>query len=364
MPRVLLPTLLAWATLAAPALTAQAASDREAVRLAVLDYVEGFYDGDTVRLVRSVWPEVKKYGYSRPRPDAPYAGSAMPYRAFMSYANSIKSGRNKTPAGAPKDIVIYDVQDQTASAKLTAWWGTDYLLLAKESGRWMVTAVLWQSPPPKDPGQEAAMAASSAVDHVIIGIRSLDAGIKEFTDRTGVTPVRGGRHPGAGTENALVSLGNGVYLEIIAVVPGDTPARWASLLGMERLTAAGWAIQTKNAAAIVDRLKTAGVPHMGPTPGSRETPDGKLLTWQSAAVGGPGLEAAPFLIEWGAGTTHPSKSAPGGCVLTRMSLADPGHAKLNQYFTLVGLGFSAEPGSARGLSFTLTCPKGVVTFTG
>ena len=50
---------------------------------------------------------------------------------------------------APKDIAIYDVQDQTASAKLTAWWGTDYLLLAKENGRWMITHVLWQSPPPR-----------------------------------------------------------------------------------------------------------------------------------------------------------------------------------------------------------------------
>lgn len=44
---------------------------------------------------------------------------------------------------------MYDVQDQTASAKLTAWWGTDYLLLAKEKGRWMIIAVLWQSPPPR-----------------------------------------------------------------------------------------------------------------------------------------------------------------------------------------------------------------------
>ena len=128
---------------------AQTPSDREAVRAAVLDYVEGFYEGDTVRLVRSVWPEVRKYGYWRSKPDAPYAGEAMPFADFMSYANRIKSGASKTPAGAPKDIVVFDVQDQTASAKLTAWWGTDYLLLAKEKGRWMIIEVLWQSPPPK-----------------------------------------------------------------------------------------------------------------------------------------------------------------------------------------------------------------------
>ena len=128
---------------------AQSTADRESVRLAVLDYVEGFYQGDTTRLVRSVWPEVRKYGYWRSKPDAPYAGEAMPYREFMTYANGVKSGRNKTPAGAPKEIVIYDVLDQTASAKLTAWWGIDYLLLGKEQGRWMIVQVLWQSPPPE-----------------------------------------------------------------------------------------------------------------------------------------------------------------------------------------------------------------------
>ena len=142
-------TLLALSLAVAGSTRAQAPADREAVRAAVLDYVEGFYEGDTARLVRSVWPEVRKYGYWRSKPDAPYAGEAMPFADFMSYANRIKGGASKTPAGASKDIVVFDVQDQTASAKLTAWWGTDYLLLAKEKGRWMIIEVLWQSPPPK-----------------------------------------------------------------------------------------------------------------------------------------------------------------------------------------------------------------------
>jgi Putative lumazine-binding len=140
--------LLLVAVLGRPAV-AQGTPDREAVRLAVLDYVEGFYEGDTTRLVRSVWPQVRKYGYWRARPDTAYAGEAMPFAEFLTYAAAVRAGRSRTPAGAPKEIAIYDVQDQTASAKLTAWWGTDYLLLAKERGRWMIIAVLWQSPPPK-----------------------------------------------------------------------------------------------------------------------------------------------------------------------------------------------------------------------
>ena len=133
---------LVYASAAAQAKT----DDREAVRKAVLDYVEGFYEGDTTKFVRSVSPTVFKYGYSK-RGEA-YVGSQMPYSGFMSFANGVKAGRNRPPANAPKEITIYDVQDQTASAKLTAWWGTDYLLVAKQDGRWVITHVMWQSPPP------------------------------------------------------------------------------------------------------------------------------------------------------------------------------------------------------------------------
>jgi hypothetical protein len=140
---------LCFAILTAGALQAQhnPAADREAVRRAVLDYVEGFYEGDTTKLARSVATTVYKYGYSK-RGET-YVGSQMPWEGFMSYANSIKSGRNKTPANAPKEITLFDVQDQTASAKLTAWWGIDYLLLARQNDKWMITHVLWQSAPPK-----------------------------------------------------------------------------------------------------------------------------------------------------------------------------------------------------------------------
>ena len=128
--------------------SAQSAADREGVRRAVLDYVEGFYEGDSAKLVRSVRPEVVKYGYYIPKGKTDYAGSAMPWSEFMAYANRVKSSGRQTPATAPKDIALLDIADQTASAKLTATWGIDYLHLAKFDGKWMITQVLWQSPPP------------------------------------------------------------------------------------------------------------------------------------------------------------------------------------------------------------------------
>lgn len=123
-------------------------ADREAVRQAVLDYVEGFYEGDTAKLVRSVRPEVHKTGFARHRDSTAYgAVQQMTWAGFHRYANGVKASGRPTPASAPKEIAVFDVQDKTASAKLTAWWGTDYLLLARYGDRWMITHVLWQSPP-------------------------------------------------------------------------------------------------------------------------------------------------------------------------------------------------------------------------
>ena len=67
-----------------------------------------------------------------------------PTMARLSAASA--SGR-KAPPTTRKEVTLLDVQDRTASAKLTAFWGTDYLLLGKFGDQWMVSSVLWQSPP-------------------------------------------------------------------------------------------------------------------------------------------------------------------------------------------------------------------------
>lgn len=139
--------LASFCVLAVPALRAQAAGDRAAVESAVRDYLEGFYEGDTVKLMRSVHPEVHKLGFWIPRDSTRYSQEMMPYAEFLSYARNFRARGRTTPATAPREIQIFDVADQTASAKVTAWWGIDYLLLAKYDGRWMIREVMWQSPP-------------------------------------------------------------------------------------------------------------------------------------------------------------------------------------------------------------------------
>lgn len=126
--------------------SAQEDVDRKAVEAAVLDYVEGIYEVEPLRIERSVSKDLKKYGFWRPDAATPYEGMAMSYAQLFALAGEYNADGH-IPADAPKEIAILDLLDQTACAKLTAEWGIDTLQLAKFDGRWQILHVLWQSPP-------------------------------------------------------------------------------------------------------------------------------------------------------------------------------------------------------------------------
>ncbi|HEX8566025.1 MAG TPA: nuclear transport factor 2 family protein [Pyrinomonadaceae bacterium] len=125
---------------------AQSKDDKEAVRQAALDYVESIYEVDAARVERSVHPDLAKRGFFLKQGETAYMPLTMTYTQLVDLAkNYNKNGR--VPKDAPKEVVIYEVSDQTASAKVTAVWGIDYLHLAKYDGKWKIINILWQSPP-------------------------------------------------------------------------------------------------------------------------------------------------------------------------------------------------------------------------
>ena len=148
MKKLFVPFALVVFTLGGGTGMSQSANDRELVRQAVLDYVEGVYQVDPSRIERSVHRDLAKTGYWREKDKDTYTTGKMSFSALVEVAkNWNKNG--KLPKDAPKEITIFDVQDQTASAKLVAAWGTDYFHLAKYEGKWLIVNILWQSPPPK-----------------------------------------------------------------------------------------------------------------------------------------------------------------------------------------------------------------------
>ncbi len=116
----------------------------EAVRQAVLDYVEGVYEMDTSKIERSVHPDLAKRGFFVQGNKA--TESIMTFAEFLEHTKTYNKD-GQFPPDAPKEITIYEVLDHTASAKLTAAWGIDYMHLAKYGDRWLIVHVLWQTHP-------------------------------------------------------------------------------------------------------------------------------------------------------------------------------------------------------------------------
>jgi hypothetical protein len=128
------------------AVKAQTNEDKEAVRQAGLDYIESVYNVNPAQAERSVHPDLAKRGFFLKQGESVYTPLTMTFSQLVELAkNYNKNGR--VPKDAPKEVTIFEVSDQTASAKVTASWGIDYLHLAKYDGKWKIINILWQSPP-------------------------------------------------------------------------------------------------------------------------------------------------------------------------------------------------------------------------
>jgi hypothetical protein len=136
------------ALLVADTAAAQTAADKEAVRQAALDYVEGIYQVDPSRIERSVHKNLTKRGFWREPSEASYRPeSVMTFDQLMKLTAAWnKDGKRDTSI---KQVEVLDVLDQTASAKIVAMWGIDYMHLAKYDGRWQIINIVWQAHPPK-----------------------------------------------------------------------------------------------------------------------------------------------------------------------------------------------------------------------
>lgn len=123
-------------------------ADRASVEAAALDYVEGIYNADVSRIERSVHPQLTKRGFWRESPSVPWGPQqTMTYEQLLSLTKTWNADKKRDTT--LKRVDIYEVLDQTASAKVTAMWGIDYLHLAKYDGRWKIINIVWQAHPTK-----------------------------------------------------------------------------------------------------------------------------------------------------------------------------------------------------------------------
>jgi glyoxalase-like protein len=201
----------------------------------------------------------------------------------------------------------------------------------------------------------------SLLDHVLLGSPDLQAGIEFVEKHTGVRAAFGGVHPGRGTQNALLSLGERRYLEIIAPDPAQPGVKNPIASNLHSLTEprlVGWAAHPGSLTAFAEKLAAAGIKHEGPTPGSRKRPDGQLLKWQIVSLADTASNLLPFFIEWGQDSVHPSVDAPKGCTLLSFSAETPDPEKLAAQLKTIGLDLPVRKGQQARLRAVISGPKG------
>ena len=211
---------------------------------------------------------------------------------------------------------------------------------------------------------------TAKLDHLVIAAHTLDQGTAYVRSCLGVAPSGGGKHVFMGTHNRVLNLGQGRYLEVIAVDPDapvpafprwfalDNPDLQAALKIKPRLIA--WVARTR----AIDRLALADRQHplhIRPMQRGR-------LRWRFAFTADgslPGDGLIPYLIQWES-ATHPTETMPDAdCRLLTLAGMHPYRERIQRVLAAMGLvdAIALHPTSGQrspGLAARIATPGGVV----
>ena len=204
------------------------------------------------------------------------------------------------------------------------------------------------------------------IDHLVFATADLDSGIACVEELFGVSVVAGGHHPDFGTHNALVSLGQRTYLEIVAPDPKRTEPSLPELFRLHQIDQpqlVTWAVRGNGLDNVAANAVGAGFDLGSVASGSRLTQEGTLLEWlltdpYADRLGG----IIPFFIDW-LDTPHPASSLPRACVLQRLTFLHPDVSLAEAAFTSIGITANVSYGPVPSMLATIETPTGVVTLT-
>ena len=126
---------------------AQTPPEAAAIKQTALDYIEGWYEGNSERMERALHPELAKRIVRTNKEGMSNLGQM----SAMSLVQGTRRGGGKTTPKEKqqKEVTILDVFENAASVKVVASDWVDYLHMAKFNGRWVIVNVLWELKPEK-----------------------------------------------------------------------------------------------------------------------------------------------------------------------------------------------------------------------
>jgi hypothetical protein len=204
-----------------------------------------------------------------------------------------------------------------------------------------------------------------SLDHILWATPDLDTGVATIAALTGVTPAGGGSHPGFGTRNQLLSLGPGLFFEVIGPDPAqaDHGRRAAAISGLAAPEMHAWCLQSDDLDALGARARSAGLATPPPVAMSRTRADGVRLAWRILYLEAPGWGGVlPFVIDW-QGSPHPAGTAPAGCSLAEFTVLHPRAAELAALHRALGVDIPVAAAPRPGFLARLDTPNGEVVLT-
>jgi len=119
-----------------------ASADKEAIKKASLDYIEGWYEGNAERMERALHPDLAKRGVFVDKKTGKIVMRSVGAADMVKYT---KAGAGKGPEKKEKvKLTVLDVYKNTACVKIVSPDFVDYLQLARYNDGWAIVNVLWE----------------------------------------------------------------------------------------------------------------------------------------------------------------------------------------------------------------------------
>ena len=119
------------------AANSQKASDADAIRATVTDYIEAYYTADAARMERSLHSHYLKHTIS-----GSGDGLRMSETTGLQIVQDVRSGQPIPQARRGEQITVLDINGDIASAKLVTPGWVDYITLSRWNGQWKIVSVV------------------------------------------------------------------------------------------------------------------------------------------------------------------------------------------------------------------------------